>query len=268
MDVPLCCPQPHICSISAAQQLVSLGGTNLPPTCFLGAGCSPFLPLPRSCQLLSPSPFQGASVPLLISGETFSSSCCGGIKLSPCQCLLPQQECLRGGRPLSNKPKPNPPEKRACPEHTATRTPPRAPSTRVGSQGQQCQVAAQWGTLWHPLLTSQRPGRQLMALTSQSGQTVAPTPDLTKAWACTASAHGSDLTIGPSRAGRWETPQVSWYVRPRQPWWAQPIVAQSSCARFTIIRYLPGVLSWVIPVLQKGISLDSVYGEDSTMVLQ
>ncbi len=128
----------HICSIPAAQQLVSaggqLGGTNLPPTCFLGAGCSPFLPLPRSCQLLSPSPFQGGSVPLLISGETFSSSCCGGIKLSPCQCLLPQQECLRGGRPLSNKPKPNPQEKHACPEHTATRTPPRAPSTRVGSR--------------------------------------------------------------------------------------------------------------------------------------
>lgn len=121
-------------------------------------------------------------------------------------------------------------------------------------------TASSFHTRWQPRPTVPGGG--------SVGHTVAPTPDLTKAWACTASAQGSDLTIGPSRAGRWDTPQVSWYVRPRQPWWAQPIVAQSSCARFTIIRYLPGVLSWVIPVLQKGISLDSVYGEDSTMVLQ
>lgn len=191
-EKPCCAPSPHHGSRGQQDRPAWRPRPQKTSTCFLGAGCSPFLLLSSCCQLFSPSPFQEASVPLLISGETFSSSCCGGIKLSPSQCPLQQQKRLRRGRPLSNKPKTDRQEKCTCPKHTATRTPPRAPSTRVGSHGLQCQVAARWGRLWHPVQTSQRPGPaqcQLMPLTSQAG-------------------------LGVSRVGRWEAPPVSWYVCP------------------------------------------------------
>lgn len=98
---------------------------------------------------------------------------------------------------------------------------------------------------------------------------MAPSPDVTKAWACTASARVYDLSIGArAQQGREVGDPASFMVCPP----STALVGPANCSpkfvsHFTITRYLHGVLSWAIPALQKGISLDPACGTNSITVL-
>lgn len=68
-------------------------------------------------------------------------------------------------------------------------------------------TASSFHTRWQPRPTVPGGG--------SAGQTVAPSPDVTKAWACTASAHASDLTIGARGQQGWEVGDPAGFmVRP------------------------------------------------------